>query len=546
MPSLEASLAMPDRYTRLHQSFSWDIPETFNFGTDVVDRLARDADKLALIWCNQAGEEKRFTFSDMARLTDGLAAALSERGVGRGDRVIVMLPRIPAWQIAMVAILKLGAVAVPCVTMLTERDLTYRIEHSGAVAVITTAANITKCGAVSAMRARIAVDSDRPDWEDFEKAIAAAPTAFEAATVQAEDPAIIFYTSGSTGHPKGVTHASRALYAWYGSAQFWLDLGPDDVMFCTADTGWSKAGTSILFGPWSRGSAVLFYDGPFVPEERCELIERQGVTVYCAAATELRHMIALDFAGRNLGSLRLTVSAGEAVNPQVVEKWQALTSGVLLEAYGLTETLMLVANYRDTKVKPGSMGRQLPGIELELFTEDGRLAGPGELGQIALKLPNPQMMLGYRNDPEKTAAVLHAHEGTTYFMTSDNARRDTDGYLFYEGRADDVINSAGYRIGPQEVENALMEHPAVKEAAAVPSPDPERGEVVKAFVVLHTGFQGGDGLVRELQDFVKRLTAPYKYPRRIEFVADLPKSAVGKIQRRELKAREREKMEKLA
>jgi acetyl-CoA synthetase len=411
--------------------------------------------------------------------------------------------------------------------------------------VITTAANIDKCGDVSAMRARIAVDGG-DGWEDFDAAIANAPADFAAARVEAEDPALIFYTSGSTGHPKGVTHAARALYAWYGSAEFWLDLGPDDLMFCTADTGWSKAGTSILFGPWSRGSAVLFYDGPFVPEERCDLLERHGVTVYCAAATELRHMIALDFSGRDLSRLRLTVSAGEAVNPQVVEKWQALTRGVLLEAYGLTETLMLVANYRDTKVKPGSMGRQLPGIELELFTEDGVPAATGEIGQIALKLPNPQMMLGYRNDPEKTAAALHHYRGATFFMTSDNARRDGDGYLFYEGRADDVINSAGYRIGPQEVENALMEHPAVKEAAAVPSPDAERGEVVKAFIVLHKGFEGNDALVKELQDFVKRLTAPYKYPRRIEFVDDLPKSPVGKIQRRELKARERDRMEKQA
>jgi acetyl-CoA synthetase len=257
-------------------------------------------------------------------------------------------------------------------------------------------------------------------------------------------------------------------------------------------------------------------------------------------------MIALDLSGRDLSSLRLTVSAGEAVNPQVVERWQAMTSGILLEAYGLTETLMLVANYRGTKVKPGSMGRQLPGVELELFGEDGKPAGPGQVGQIALRLPNPQMMLGYRNDPDKSAAVLHRHGGATYFMTSDNARRDGDGYLYYEGRSDDVINSAGYRIGPQEVENALMEHPSVKEAAAVPSPDAERGEVVKAFIVLHAGYAGSDALVRELQDFVKRLTAPYKYPRRIEFVEELPKSPVGKIQRRELKARERARMENMA
>jgi acetyl-CoA synthetase len=460
--------------------------------------------------------------------------------VAQGDRVVVVLPRIPEWQIAMVAILKLGAVAVPCVTMLTARDLGYRVADCGATAVITTAGEVTKFDGLPERMIRVSIGA-AIGWDSLDDLLAEGSNAdFTPATVAAEDPALIFYTSGSTGHPKGVTHAARALFAWRGSAETWLDLSRDDLMFCTADTGWSKAGTSILFGPWSMGSTVLFHDGPFDAMRRIDLIERYGVTVFCAAATELRHLVALELGARDLRRLRLTVSAGESVNPSILARWQASTGTPVLEAYGLTETLMLVANYRDTDVRPGSMGRPLPGLEVALITEDGRHAEPGEIAEIALRLPSPQMMLGYWNDPARTEATLREVGEKSYFMTSDTAHRDARGYLYYHGRSDDVINSAGYRIGPQEVENALIEHAAVKEVAAVPSPDEERGEVVKAFIVLHDGYTGDSALVAELQAHAKRSTAPYKYPRRIAFVTDLPRSAVGKVQRRELRRQERD------
>lgn len=543
-----------DHYQRLRDEYQPNIPDTFNFGTDVVDAWANDkarnASAPALIWCNGEGRERRYSFSEIAAFTDRLAAALQCRGIGKGDRVLVMLPRIPAWQIVMVAVLKLGAVAIPCVTMLTEKDLAYRLANSGAAAVITTTAETGKFSRQADGILRIAADPSIPagdeggaiveNWLPLAELLAEDPGNFKAATVAAEDPALIFYTSGSTGLPKGVTHASRALYTWRGSAEHWLDLGPDDVMFCTADTGWSKAGTSILFGPWSQGSAVLFYDGPFDPAYRIELITRYGVTVYCAAATELRHLVALEVPENAMPALRLTVSAGESLNPPVLARWKAITGKPVLEAYGLTETLMLVANYRDTEVRPGSMGRPLPGVELDLITNEGMRASPGQVGQLALRLPSPHLMLGYWRDPERTAAAMEIVDGQSYFLTGDNARADNNGYLYYEGRADDVINSAGYRIGPQEVENALVEHQLVRESAVVPSPDEERGEVVKAFVVLHDGHTGTPELAKELQDFVKAHTAPYKYPRRIEFVAELPKSPVGKIQRRQLRQQEME------
>ncbi|MDD9879145.1 MAG: AMP-binding protein [Magnetovibrio sp.] len=530
---------MPD-YAAAHGGFQWEIPETFNFGTDVVDRWARDPDKLALIWCDGDGNEKRYTFAEMAALTDRFASLLTARGVGKGERVIVMLPRIPEWQIAVVGCLKMGAVPIPCVTMLTEGDVAYRIDHAGAAAAVTTRDHAAKIGAGHGLKARISVgggdEIDDDGWEDFAAGLAAQPDGFAAPAIGAEDPAILYYTSGSTGKPKGVLHAARALFTWRVSAWYWLTLEETDVIWCTADTGWSKAGTSILFGPWSCGAAALFHDGPFDPATRFDLLARYGVSVFCAAATELRQLILKDVAGRDLSALRLTVSAGESVNPEVVVRWQEMTGGLLLDGYGQTETLMTVMNYPALAVKPGSMGKPLPGTEAAILADGAdTFLGADQAGRLAIRCPNPQIMLGYWRDPEQTAATRTTIDGVEWFVTGDTAWADADGYLFYDGRDDDVINSAGYRIGPMEVENALMEHPAVMECAAVGSPDADRGEVVKAFVVLAAGHAGSDALVRELQDFCKAQTAPYKYPRRIAFVDDLPKTVTGKIQRRKLR-----------
>jgi acetyl-CoA synthetase len=525
-------------YDDVYRRFTWQLPDRFNFGCDVVDAYAQsEPDKLAVIGCDESGAERRLTFAEVQRSTNRLANTLRNLGVNRGDCVLIMLPRIPEWHLAMVACLKLGAVAVPCIPMLTAKDVAYRMQHSGAIAAITTASEVPKFAGAVPLKGRIALGGV-PGWLDFAEVIGQSADRFESCDMSLEEPAVIYYTSGATGLPKGVTHAVRALFCWRVSGWYWQGFRPDDLNWCTADTGWSKAGTSHLFGPWSCGTAVLLYDGRFDPVGRLELLVRHGVTVFCAAAAEFRQLVNLDLRRFDLSRLRLAVSAGEAVNPEVVERWHKQTGISLIEAYGQTETLMTAANQATEPSRPGSMGRALPGTSLVVLDEGFAPLPPDRRGQLALRLPNPQMMLGYWNDPQRTADARVVHNGTEYFLTGDLATIDADGFIRYCGRADDIISSAGYRIGPVEVENALMEHPAVAECAAVGRPDPERGEIVKAFVVLRQGHAPSVELAKELQEHVKRVTAPYKYPRQVEFVDQLPKTASGKVLRRVLRDRE--------
>ena len=361
-----------DDYARAVASHRLETPPAFNFGAEVVDAWARDPSRRALIWCDAQGHERRLTFDDVARASNRVANRLAARGVSKGERVIVMLPRVPEWQIALTACLKVGAIPIPCITMLTERDVAYRVEHSGAAAAITTSAETGKFGDAAAFKVRIALGPPRAGWDAWQSTDAESD-AFTAAEVAADEPAIMYYTSGSTGAPKGVLHAARALHAWRVSAWYWLTLCAEDTMWCTADTGWSKAGTSIYFGPWSQGSTVLFHDGPFDARRRFELIERYRVSVFCAAATELRRLVLEDPSDFDLSALRLAVSAGESVNPEIIEAWKGLTGVDLLDGYGQTETLMTVLNYPGMPVKPGSMGRPLPGVDAAVLDRNDRL-----------------------------------------------------------------------------------------------------------------------------------------------------------------------------
>ena len=524
-------------YERCASEFKLEVPTHFNFGHDVIDAQARRHDKPALIWCDATGLERFFNFSDIARLSSQLANLLTSQGVAKGDRVLILLPRIPEWQISMVACLKAGIIPIPCVEMLTTKDVAYRIKDSGAKTVITTTSNIEKFSAIETIQTGIVVGPATGRWISMNES-ESQPEQFTCVQMAAEDPALLYYTSGSSGNPKGVLHASRGIYSWRLSAAWWQTLQESDIKWCTSDTGWAKAGTGILFGPWSRGSCVFFYDGKFDAAERLRLLAKYKVTVFCAPATEFRHLVNLPVDEIDLSSLRLNVSAGESVNPEIVKRWKEMTGAQLLDGYGQTETLMTVLNYPCMPVKPGSMGKPIPGTRFKILSDSDEILKTNEVGHLAMELPNPQFMLGYWKNPRRTAENIHQVSGIDYWLTGDLAYLDDEGYIFYAGRNDDIISSAGYRIGPTEVENALIEHPAVLESAVVASPDPERGEVVKAFIVLRDASHASVTLIKTLQEHVKALTAAYKYPRKIEFVESLPKNPSGKVMRKVLRDQE--------
>lgn len=521
-------------------------PATFNY-CDIIDGYAEDPSRLALVWLNAAGTERRLTFADIRDQSRRMAAALKARGVGRGDRVLIMLPRIPEWQIAMMAAFRLGAVAIPCITMLTRKDLDYRIAATGPRAIVTVPPEVAKFDGITGDAARLVVPygaGEAPGWEDLVALSATQDTAIATAAMRPDEGALIYFTSGSTGLPKGVLHSAHFPRAYLECTAYWFDLNDqsaDDLMWGTADTGWSFSLTTTLVGPWLAGVAALTYDGPFDPEERLRIMAKYGVTVFGAAASEFRHMLARDVEAHDLSRLRLSVTAGEALDGPTARNWMARAGCRIHEAYGQTEALMVIANYPATEIRPGAMGLPLPGLPIAVISEQDLTPLPaGQIGHVAIRMPMEGMMLGYWQDPDRTAACyVTAADGQRWYITGDLARTDPDGYFWYKGRADDVINTAGYRVGPAEVEGAVMAHPAVKECAAVASPDPERGEVVKAFIVLHAGHESGQALARDIQDFVKRETAPYKYPRKIEFIAELPKTPTGKVKRKDLRDREK-------
>lgn len=526
-----------ERYEAMCAGFRWQIPENFNFATDIIDRWASERDGPALIWENANGEQCAFDYSELSRLSCRLANVLHARGVEKGDRIIVMLPRVPEWFVGIIAALRIGAVPIPCIEMLTARDIEYRVRNAEVKAAICRPEHTEKFAVFKdEIPVRIAL-GHAEGWLDWREEVPRAPDTIEAATVRTDDPAIMYYTSGSTGHPKAVVHAARAIYAWRVSAIYWLDLRPGEVIWCTADTGWSKAGTSIIFGPLSCGACSFFFDGPFDPKQRPQLLRKHGITVYCAPGTELLHVVK-EVQRDDLTALRRVVTAGEAMNPVVAERWEAATGIRIDEAYGQTEALMVALNYPNEPVRYGSMGRPAPGSEIDVIDSSGRRLPAGQEGDLAIKAPNPQLMLGYWKDAARTADCYLDGPDGRWFLTSDRAEKDADGYFWYRGRSDDVINSAGYRIGPIEVENALAEHAAVQVCAVTASPDAERGEIVKAFVVLRDGVRPSAELTRELQDHVKSVTAPYKYPRAIEYLSELPMTITGKIWRRELRDRE--------
>ena len=501
-------------------------PERFNFARDVVEQ--HDPESLALRFVDRDGGRRDLTFGEVVDAASRWVGLLRSR-IEPGDRVLVLVGKTPDWHAVMLAALKTGAVTIPCSEMLRSKDLDFRTRHSGATLLV----------ADPGCRAEVEAMAERPDVVYVGETELGEPDA-ETADTRAEDPALILYTSGTTKDPKGVVHAHRYTWAKRAQAERWLDAKPDDVVWCTAGTGWAKSIWNVLLGPWSKGAATVLHEGGFDPEERFRLIGETGTTVLCQAPTEYRLMAKLDGLERHdLSGVRHMVSAGEPLNPEVIRAFEQAFDLTIHDGYGQTENTLLVGNLPGAEIRPGSMGLPAPGYDVRVIDFDGEECAAGEEGDIALRGDAPALFAGYWNAPEETAAVYRGD----WYVTGDRAVRDEDGYLWFTGRADDVILSAAYRIGPFEVESALLEHPAVAESAVVGKPDPDRGQIVKAFVVLRPGREGDAALVTELQGHCKRVTAPYKYPREIEFVPELPKTRSGKIRRVELRKLEEERAE---
>lgn len=527
--------------------FKIKVPENFNFGYDVVDaRAEAEPDKPALLWTNDKGEHRQFTYMDMKRYTDKTAAYFQSLGIARGDMVMLILKRRFEFWFSIVALHKLGAVAIPATHLLTKKDIAYRCKAADVKMIVcagesTIAAHITAAMPQSpSVRKLVSVGPDIAEgFEDFHKGIESAPAFVRPEHPNAnEDISLIYFTSGTTGEPKMVAHDFTYPLGHIVTASFWQNLTGKSLHLTIADTGWAKAVWGKLYGQWIAGANVFVYDhDKFTPADMLKKIQDYHVTSLCAPPTIFRYLIHEDLTKYDLSSLKYCTIAGEALNPVVFEAFRKLTGIRLMEGFGQTETTLTVATLPWMEPKPGSMGLPNPQYDVDLIDADGRSVEAGEQGQIIIRTDDKRPTLGlfkeYYRDAARTREAWH--DGIYY--TGDVAWKDEDGYLWFIGRTDDVIKSSGYRIGPFEVESALMTHPAVVECAITGVPDEIRGQVVKATVILSKVYKerAGEELVKELQNHVKKVTAPYKYPRIIEFVDELPKTISGKIRRVEIR-----------
>jgi len=540
-------------YEAERRNFHLEVPEYFNFATDVIGKWASDPDKLAMLWIGQHGEEEQITFAHFSERSSRAANAFAKLGINKGDRVLVMLPRIPEWWESVLGLMKLGAIPIPCTTLLTPKDIQFRAEVAEVVAFITDSEGAVKFDQVRSecptVKVTVVAEHDagavgREGWIDFHKVVSEASPEFTGTKTRSDDPCLVYFTSGTVGYPKMVLHTHSSYPIGHTiTGKYWLDLYENDLIWNLSEMGWAKAAYSNLFGPWVMGAAMFIQDarGKFNALETLEMLHTYPITTLCAPPTAYR-MLVLDEPMAYLKAnpplaLRYCTGAGEPLNPEVIKIWQEVTGMTIRDGYGQTETVILCANFPPLPVKPGSMGKPSPGLEVEVIDHDGNPLPPAKEGDIAVRV-KPQrptwLFKEYWRNPDASQACIRGD----WYITGDRAYKDEDGYFWFVGRADDVIISAGYRIGPFEVESALKEHPAVAESAVISSPDEMRGEVVKAYIILAPGYTASPELATELQEHVKRVTAPYKYPREIEFVDTLPKTISGKIRRVELREME--------
>jgi acyl-coenzyme A synthetase/AMP-(fatty) acid ligase len=534
-------------YVATRASFRVEVPEVYNYARDVVDGwAAKEPAKLALLAVGPDGADaQRFSFTDLAASSNRAANFLATRGVRRRDRVFVMLPRIPDWYDVILGCIKLGAIPMPGTTLLTGRDIAYRLDRAGATVAVTDPEGTARVDEASERLGvaleRLCVGDPAPaGWASWAGGLTETnDQPPEVEPTRSDDPMLIYFTSGTVA-TKMVLHTQASLGIGHQiTARFWQDLKPSDLHWTLSDFGWAKAAWGKLFGQWALGAANFLWDLRGKPDFdlMLRLIGDHRVTTFCAPPTVYRALVLEDLSKYDWSSLRHCVSAGEPLNPEVIKVWRDATGLTIYDGYGQTETVNLLANYRCIEVRLGSMGKPTPGFDVCVVDDDGKVLDPGEEGHVAVRV-KPERPVGlfreYWRDPEAAAAAFRGD----WYYTGDRAHVDEDGYFWFVGRSDDVIISSAYRIGPFEVESALVEHAAVAEAAVVGKPDPDRGQIVKAFVLLTPGHTASEELVKELQEHCKRVTAPFKYPREIEFVDELPKTISGKIRRIELRERE--------
>jgi acetyl-CoA synthetase len=525
-------------YERELREFRWEVPSGYNIVDVVEGHAKRSADKVAIFWENDEGSMRRVTYEELVDGARRFGDALAALGVEKGDPVLHVLPRLPEAHMAQLGTFVAGGVAVPCSEMLKGKEIAYRATASGAKVIVADASvaeEVEAARAGSPLATFILIGGMRDGWIAFEDLLAKGSPQGRKAALTVDDPMTINFTSGTTGNPKPVMHKHRWMYCHNRiTGGYWWDASEDDILWATTAPGWAKWYWSPVGVGLTTGASQLMYNGRFDAEHYLELLAKYKVTKLCATPTEYRLFAQLPDMDKFSLSLTDALSAGEPLNVEPIEAFKRAFGVTIRDGYGQTESVCLVCNLPGLPVKPGAMGLPTPGPGVTLIDENGQPVARGEVGEISLKPESPAIFDGYWRSPELDQEAFSGG----WYRTGDLARMDEDGYLFFEGRADDVILTSGYRIGPFEVEDALVSHPAVVEAAAVAAPHRERGEIVKAFVILAQGYEPSEALVKELQEHVKRVTAPYKYPRAIDFVTQLPKTTSGKIKRAELKRKE--------
>jgi acetyl-CoA synthetase len=532
-------------YEDFSRGYCVTVPERFNFAWDVVDEIARaEPGRRALVWCDEKGAEASFSFGQMAEMSTRAATFFLSLGIVRGDPVMLILKRRYEYWFCLLGLHRIGAIAIPATHLLTKKDIAYRNNAASITAIVCVGEqnvldNVDAAASESpTLKHRIGLGVKRPGWTDLIAGMEKASSSLKRMPTENRDPSLLYFTSGTTGMPKMVEHDFAYPLGHILTAKYWQNVQEGGLHLTVADTGWAKAAWGKIYGQWLSGSAVFVYDYErFVPSALLGVITKNKVTTFCAPPTLYRFFIKEDLSRYDFSALRYCTVAGEPLNPEVYERFLDATGIRLMEGYGQTEMTAAVAVFPWMQPKPGSMGLPSPGYDIDLIDDDGTSCDVGEKGQIVVRTDRRTpvgMFHGYYRDADLTARTWR--DGV--YRTGDVAWRDEDGYLWFVGRTDDVIKSSGYRIGPFEVESALIEHPAVLECAVTGVPDPDRGSVVKASVVLAKGYTASPELALELQEHVKQSTAPYKYPRIVEFVAELPKTISGKIRRVEIREKD--------